>query len=81
MFFVFRDSYVLCIYVMNVPIFRMAMLHNRNDLYKLLKNLHFKIKSTIGPSFKELLLLDIFIINQNDQVITDIYDKPTETQQ
>ena len=32
-------------------------------------------------SFKELPFLDILIKNQNAQIITDIYHKPTDTQQ
>ena len=31
-------------------------------------------------SFKELSFLDILIKNKNEQIITDIYHKPTDTQ-
>ena len=35
------------------------------------------MKFTIEHSFKEIPFLDIFIKNQNGQIITDIYHKPT----
>ena len=40
-----------------------------------------KIKFTMEHSIKELPFLDTLIKNQNGQIITDIYDKPTHTQQ
>ena len=52
-----------------------------NELHNLLQNLHPKIKFTMEHSSKELSFLDILIKNINGQVITDIYHKPTDTQQ
>ena len=40
-----------------------------------------KIKFTMEHSSKEQLFLDIFIKIVNGQIITDIYHKPTDTQQ
>ena len=40
-----------------------------------------KIKFTMEHSSKELPFLDILIKNVNGQIITDIYHKPTDTQQ
>ena len=54
------------------------------DIYKLhnlLQNLHPQIKFTMEDSLKEFLFLDILIKNVNGQIITDIYHKPTDTQQ
>ena len=46
------------------------------------KNLHLKIKFTMEHSSKELPFLDILIKkNVNGLIITDIYHKPTDTQQ
>ena len=53
---------------------------NINDLRNTLQNLHPKIKSTMEYSFKELPFLDILIKNENGEIITDIYHKPTDTQ-
>ena len=39
------------------------------------------MKLTMEHSSKELPFLDILIKNVNDQIITDINHKPTETQQ
>ena len=52
-----------------------------NDLQNLLQNLHPKIKFTKEHSAKELQFLDILIKNLNGQIITDIYQKPTDIQQ
>jgi len=52
-----------------------------NKIHKLLQNLHPKIKFTIEHNSKELPFLDIIIKNINGQIITDIYHKPTDTQQ
>ena len=46
-----------------------------------LQNLYSKIKFTMQHSSKELLFLDILIKNINGQIITDMYNKPTGTQQ
>ena len=51
---------------------------NINDLHSLLQNLYPKIKFTISNS-KELPFLDIFIKNQNGQIIRDVYHKSTDT--
>ena len=40
-----------------------------------------KIKFTMEHSLKELPFLDILIKNVNGKIITDIYHKPTDTQQ
>ena len=50
-----------------------------NDIHNLLQNLHPKIKFAIEHNF--LPFLNIFIKYQNGQIITDIYHKPTDTQQ
>ena len=52
---------------------------NINELHNLLQNLHPKIKFTMEYGFKELPFLDIYIKNENGQIITDINHKPTET--
>ena len=52
-----------------------------SELYNLLQNLHPKIKFTMEHSSKELPFFDILIKNVNSQIITDIYHKPTDTQQ
>ena len=52
---------------------------NINYLHNLLQNLHPKIKFTMEHSFKELPSLDILIKSQNNQIIADIYHKPTDT--
>ena len=52
---------------------------NINDLHNLLLNLHTKIKFTIECDFKEPPYLVFLIKNQNSQIITDIYHKPTDT--
>ena len=39
------------------------------------------MKFTIEYNFKEPPFFDILIKNQNGQIITDIYQKPTNTQQ
>ena len=54
---------------------------DNNELRNLLQNLHPKIKFTMEHSPKELPFLDILIKNVNGQIITDIYHKPTDTQQ
>ena len=51
------------------------------ELHNLLQNLHPKMKFTMEHSLKELPLLDILIKRVNSQIITDIYHKPTDTQQ
>ena len=52
-----------------------------NKLHDLQQNLHLKIKFTMEHSLKELPFLDILIKTVNDQIITDIYHKPTDTQE
>ena len=52
-----------------------------NELHDLLQNLHHQIKFTMEHSLKELPFLDILIKNVNGKIITDIYHKPTDTQQ
>ena len=52
-----------------------------NELYNQLQNLHPKIKFTMQHSSKELPSLDILIKNVNGQIITDIYNKPTDIEQ
>ena len=52
-----------------------------NELHELLQNLHPKIKFTMEHSSKELPFLDIFVKNVNGKIITEIYHKPTDTQQ
>ena len=52
-----------------------------NELHDLQKNLHPKIKLTMEYNLKELPFSDILIKNVNGQIITDIYHKPTDTQQ
>ena len=51
------------------------------ELHNLLQNLHPKIKFTMEYSSKELPFLDILIKYVKGQIITDIYYKPTDTQQ
>ena len=53
---------------------------NINDLHNFLQNLHPKIKFTREHNFKELPFLDVLSKNENGQIITDIYHKPTDTQ-
>ena len=62
-------------------IFLKSLWGNINNLYNLLQNLHPKMKSIMKHSVKELPFLDILIKNQNGQIITDFYHKPTDTQQ
>ena len=52
-----------------------------NELRNLLRNLHSEIKITMEHSSKELPFFDILIKNANGQLITNIYHKPTDTQQ
>ena len=52
---------------------------NINDLHNLPQNQHPRIKFTMEYSFEELSFLDILIKNENGQIITDIYHKPTDT--
>ena len=54
---------------------------NINDLHNIFQNLHPKIKFTMEYSCKELPFLDIPIKNENGEIITNIYHKPTDTQQ
>ena len=49
------------------------------ELHDLLQNLYPKIKFTMKHSLKELPFLDILIKNVHDQIITDIYHKPTDS--
>ena len=53
---------------------------NINDLHNLLQNLLPRIKFTMEHNFKEESFLDFQIKNENGQIITDIYQKPTHTQ-
>ena len=52
-----------------------------NKLHNLLQNLLPKTKFTMEHRSKELPFLDILIKNVNGQIITDIYHRPTDTQQ
>ena len=52
-----------------------------NELHKLLQNLNAKIKFTLEYSLQGLPFLDILVKNLNGKIITDIYHKPTDTQQ
>ena len=54
---------------------------NINDLHNILQNLNPKIKFTMEYSCKELPFLDILVKNENGENITDIYHRPTNTQQ
>ena len=60
--------------------FRKWQWGNIHELLNLLQNLYPKIKFTIEHIFKELQFLDILIKNENGQIITDIYHKPTKNQ-
>ena len=50
-------------------------------LHEILQNLHPNIKFTVETSKKEIPFLDILIIKNGCKIITDIYRKPTDTQQ
>ena len=52
-----------------------------DELHNLLQNLHSKIKFAMEHSSKELPFLDILKKSVNSQIITNIYHKPTDTQQ
>ena len=52
-----------------------------NKLHKLLQDLHSKIKFTMEHSSWEIPFLDILIKNVNGQIISDIYQTPTDNQQ
>ena len=52
-----------------------------NELHKLLQSLHPQIELTMEHCSKELTFLDILIKNVNNQIVTYINQKPTETQQ
>ena len=54
---------------------------NINDLCHILQNLHPKIKFSMEYSLKELPFLDVLIKNEKGEKTTDIYHKPTDTQQ
>ena len=54
---------------------------NIDNLHNILQRLHPKIKFTMEYSFKELPFFDMHIKNENGEIITDIYHKPTDTQQ
>ena len=51
------------------------------DLYQILQNIHPNIKYTMECSKKEIPFLDILIQINGQKVSTDIYRKPTDTQQ
>ena len=50
------------------------------ELHNILNNLHENIKFTVETSYKRMNFLDIQMIIQGDKIITDIYHKPTDTQ-
>ena len=50
-------------------------------LHEILQNVHPNIKLTVETSKKEIPFLDILIIKNGCKIITDIYRKPTDTQQ
>ena len=57
---------------------------SRQDLslfFDLLNNLHQDIKFTMETSEKSILFLDILIIKEHTEIITDIYFKETDTKQ
>lgn len=54
---------------------------NIKNLESILQNLHPKIKFTMEQSKTELPFLDILVKIKNNNIITDIYHKPTDTQQ
>ena len=52
-----------------------------NELHNILQNLHPNIKFTMECSKNELPFLDILLKIEGNKIITDIYRKPTDTQQ
>ena len=69
------------IYLDDRFIFRKYPWGDINKLHDLQQNLHPKIKFTMEHNLKELPFLDGLIKNVNGQIITDICQKPTDTQQ
>ena len=51
------------------------------EWHNILQKLRTRIKFTMEHGSKELPFLDILIKNKNSQIITDVYHKPTDTQQ
>ena len=52
-----------------------------NELHLLLQNLHPNIKFTMESNENEIPFLDILIKKSQNKIITDLYHKPTDTQQ
>ncbi len=50
------------------------------DLHEILNSLHSSIKFTVETNYEKLSVLDIQMIVKDDKIITDIYYKPTDTQ-
>ena len=54
--------------------------HGRIDQFtEILNSLHEKIKFTIEKSDREIPFLDIMIIKQGNNLVTDLYQKPTDS--
>ena len=51
------------------------------NLLSILQGLHRSIKFTAEESRKEISFLDIKLIIENNKIITDLYQKPTDSQQ
>ena len=54
---------------------------NIDNLYDILQNLHPNITFTMEKDPYKIAFLDIMLIKENNKLITDIYRKPTDTQQ
>ena len=52
-----------------------------DNLLNILQTLHEKIKFTVEKSNQEINFLDIKIIAKNNKITTDIYQKPTDSEQ
>ena len=50
------------------------------ELHSILNSLHDSIKFTVETNYEKMNFLDIQMIVKNDKIITDIYFKPTDTQ-
>ena len=68
-------------YLEDLFIFWKCPCRDINELHYLLQNQRLKIEFTMEHSSKELPFLDILIKNVNGPIITNIYNKPTDTQQ
>ena len=54
---------------------------NVNDFYDILQNLHVNITFSMEKDPYKITFLDIMLIKEGNKLITDIYRKPTDTQQ